>query len=421
MPAKRKLKDMSYFTHLECAESGERFPGDRPQLNPSLSGDILEARYDLARLRREIRKDDIHRGPSSLWRYAPMLPVTDPLNAISLGEGWTPLIELKMLGRALGCEQLFLKDEGRNPSGTFKDRGASVAVSRLRELGVGTVVLNSSGNAGAAWALYTARAAIRCVNLLPADVLPASLQQSVLAGAETLLLDGPWQAAGGMVSEAANAHGWFNCNTLKEPYRLEGKKTMGYEICEQLGWELPDVVIYPTGGALGAIAIFKAFAELKQLGWVDPARTPRLIVTQYEGCAPIVKAFQEGRERAETWGEPHVLPGGLKSPAPPGDKAVLRILRATGGTAIAVSTQQALACVTELARAEGIFACPEAATVLAGLRIALARGEVKAMERIVLMNTGSGLKSIPNLGEPPRVMVGAGGDLAGAVARGKKK
>ncbi len=390
---------MRYFTHLQCAESGQQFAADRPQTNVCAPGEILEARYDLERVARDVQREDIARGPASLWRYAPLLPVADPANAVSLGEGWTPLIHLSKLGKTLRCPRLYLKDESRNPSGTFKDRGASVAVSRLRELGVSTVALNSSGNAAAAWSLYAARAGMRCINLLPSDVLPASLAQCVLAGAETFVLDGPWHEAGRMIEEAAQTHGWFNCNTLKEPYRLEGKKTIGYELCEQLGWELPEVVVFPTGGGLGAIAIFKAFEELKHLGWVDEGRTPRLVVTQYEGCAPIVRAFQEGRERAERWDDMKVLPGGLKSPAPPGDKAVLRLLRDTGGIAVAVSTEEALAAVDELASAEGIFACPEAATTLVGLGRALAAGAVQQEERIVVVSTGSGLKSIPNL--PP--------------------
>lgn len=408
---------MSYLTHLQCAESGKRFAGDESRLNTCPSGDILEARYDLERLSREVSKDDIVGGPSSLWRYAPMLPVASPEKAVTLSEGWTPLLRLPTLGRLFGTPNLYLKDESRNPSGTFKDRGASVAISRLRELGVKTVALNSSGNAGASWALYAARAEMRCISLLPSDVLPASLQQCAMAGALTFLFDGPWHEAGRIIQDGAQRHGWFNSNTLKEPYRLEGKKTMGYEICEQLGWELPDVIVYPTGGALGAIALFKAFEELRTLGWVKGNRLPRLIVTQYEGCAPIVKAFKEGREQSELWENLDVLPGGLKSPRPPGDKAVLRILRQSGGTAVAVSTQQALENVDLVTREEGIFPCPEAATVLAGLVTGLAEGYIERHDRIVLMNTGSGLKSIPNLLEPERVAIRTADELAEAVSR----
>jgi threonine synthase len=412
---------MSYLTHLQCAESGERFTGNEPQLNTCPSGDILEARYDLERLRHEVSKDDIVSGPSSLWRYAPMLPVSSPEKAVTLSEGWTPLLRLPALGRLFGTPNLYLKDESRNPSGTFKDRGASVAISRLCELGVKTVALNSSGNAGASWALYAARAQMRCISLLPSDVLPASLQQCAMAGALTFLFDGPWHEAGSLIRDGAQRHGWFNSNTLKEPYRLEGKKTMGYEICEQLGWQLPDVIVYPTGGALGAIALFKAFEELRTLGWVKGDHLPRLIVTQYEGCAPIVKAFKEGHKQSALWGNLDVLPGGLKSPRPPGDKAVLRILRKSGGTAVAVSTNKALENVDVMTRAEGIFPCPEAATVLSGLSTGLAEGVIKRDDRIVLMNTGSGLKSIPNLPQPERIVIRTVDELAEAVSRANEQ
>ncbi len=390
---------MRFVTHLQFAEKGDRYPEGDLRNIPSTSGDILEVRYDFEKLRSAVSREDIAKGPSSLWRYAPMLPAEDPLNAVTLSEGWTPMLPAPTLARALGCEELYLKDEGRNPSGSFKDRGATVAVTRLRELGVKTVVLNSSGNAGAAWALYAARAGMKCVDLLPDDVLPASLQQCILAGAATVICDGPWQQSGRMVQGLAAERGWLNTSTLREPYRVEGKKTMGYEICEQLGWQLPDVVVYPTGGGVGAIGIFKAFEELRELGWIDGARRPRLVVTQYEGCAPIVKAFKEGRDRAETWEKLDVLPGGLKAATPPGDKIVLRLLRETGGTAVTVSTEEALEAVALATRLEGVFPCPEAATTLAGLRKALTSAAVGRKERIVVMSTGSGLKSIPTL--PP--------------------
>jgi threonine synthase len=402
---------MTYFSHLECAESGEQFPGDSPFNNPSTDGDVLMARYDLDRVRSEVTPDDIANGPASLWRYAPMLPVSDPSQAVTLGEGWTPLLSVPTLGRELGCSNLYYKDEGRNPSGTFKDRGATVCVSRMRELGVETVVHSSSGNAGAAWALYSARAGIKCVNLLAHDVLPATLQQSLFAGADTYLLDGDWSEAGPMVSRAAERHGWFNISTLKEPYRMEGKKTMGYEICEQLGWELPDVIVYPTGGALGALAIFKAFEELKQLGWVKGNHTPRLVVVQYAGCAPIVKAFQENRNTVEPWENLDVPPGGLKSVSSPGGPAALRLLNETKGSAIAVETEEAMDAVATVARLEGLFPCPESATVVAGLKQGLESGDIGRDERVVLMATGSAMKSTPILSVPEAKRVVPGEDI----------
>ena len=375
-------------------------------------GDYPEVRYDLARIAREVDRDAFVRGPSSLWRYAALLPIDEPEHAVTLGEGWTPMLPLPRLGEALGCPRLSAKDEGRNPSGTFKDRGASVAVTRLRELGISTVVHNSSGNAGGAWALYSARAGLRCVNLLPTDVMAASLRQSTLSGADTVLFEGPWQEAGAAVAKAAQEHGWFNAGTLKEPHRLEGKKTMGLEIAEQFSWRLPDAVVYPTGGGLGIIAIYKAFKELQALGWVESGPLPRLIVTQYEGCAPIVRAFSAGADHADVWTDLDILPGGLKSPGPPGDRAVLELLRETGGDAIAVSSDEAVAAAAKTARLEGLLPCPEAGTTVAGLEKALARGVVDRDANIVLMLTGSGLKSTSVLPEGSYRTVRSGQGLA---------
>lgn len=388
---------MSYISHLEMRFSGDRQPADAPSSNPSTDGDILEVRYDIERVKREVPREAITAGPASLWRYACMLPVGGLDARVTLGEGFTPLLAVPKLARRLGLRDLHVKDEGRNPSGTFKDRGASVAISRMRELGVRHVVHNSSGNAAGSWGMYAARAGLHCVNIVPEDVLPASVQQSVLAGADTYVLQDGWHKSGGVVRQLAESRGWFNVGTLREPYRLEGKKTMGYEICEQLGWELPDVVVYPAGGALGAIAIFKAFEELIALGWVKPDRQPRLIVTQYEGCAPIVEAFRTGADRTGVWENITSLPGGLKSAAPLGGRAALQLLRETGGTAATVSNEAALEAVVRIAEAEGLFVCPESATTIVGLEQAVADGKVGRDERIVLVATGNGTKSTPIL------------------------
>jgi threonine synthase len=386
---------VSYLTHIETVQ--------RDKLDPHLphSGppeQRLRAQYDLERIRREVTIEGIVRGPASLWRYAPLLPLEHPQRAVSLGEGWTPLTPVPRLAHRLGMTRLAVKDEGRNPSGTFKDRGAAVAVSRYVELGVKTVAHNSSGNAGGSWSLYAARAGITCVNLLPTDAQPASRQQCRASNQPTFLLEN-WHEAGRIVAEACERNGWLNICTLREPYRLEGKKTMGLEIAEQRGWRLPDAVVYPMGGGLGAIGIFKAFEELLQLGWVE-GRMPRLYVTQYAGCAPVVKAYDEGREECEPWGAIDIPPGGLKSPSPPGGRAVLQLIRNHGGGALAVTTNEALAAVDEMAREEGLFACPESATTLAGLRQAIGRGWIKSAEDVVLVSTGSGLKSIPSLAQP---------------------
>lgn len=386
---------MSYFTCLETS-TGERIDPGAPR--NCAAGELLQARYDLEGIGRDHSREDIARGPASLWRYAPLLPVQNPQNIVTLNEGFTPLLRAPRLQRALGLEWVAVKDEGRNPSGTFKDRGASVAVSRYLELGVKTVAHNSSGNAGGSWSLYCARAGITCVNILPTDAQPASLQQCRAAGQPTFLLEN-WHDAGRIVEEACERNGWMNICTLREPYRLEGKKTLGFEIAEQLDWKMPHAIFAPAGGGLGAIAIWKGFYELQRLGWIE-GPVPRLYVTQYEGCAPIVKAFEDGRAECAPWGRIDIPPGGLKSPNPPGGRAVLTLMREHGGGAISATSAEALAAVDELAREEGIFACPESATTLVGLRKAVERGWVKASERIVLVSTGSGLKSVPTLAAP---------------------
>lgn len=399
-----------YLSHLEALPGGEKLAADAPR--NSGHGTVLFARYDLARMRRELPRESIEEGPTSLWRYAPLLPIADLAHAVTLGEGFTPLLRTERLGRVIGSRQLWVKDEGRNPSGTFKDRGAAVAVSRYREMGVNTVALSSSGNAGGSWALYCARAGLTCVSVLPTDAQPSSVSHCASARARTFFIE-DWHRAGRVVSDACALHGWFNVNTLAEPYRLEGKKTMGFDIAEQLGWQLPDVVVYPMGGGLGAIAIWKAFAELLALGWVA-GQMPRLIVTQYAGCAPVVKAFDEGKPDVEPWRPLDVPPGGLKSPHPPGGRLVLELIRKHGGGAIAVTTDEAIAAVSEMAAVEGIFSCPESATTLVGVRKALARGLVHAEERIVLVNTGSGLKSIPTLPRPDVKTISSAAEIGAA-------
>lgn len=391
---------MSYLAHLQCTTCGTQLPADRPQINICADGGILEACYDLDQIRRDVPKESIASGPSSLWRYGALLPLDNIDNRVSLSEGWTPMLFAATLGESIGCPKLFIKDEGRNPSGTFKDRGAAVAVSRLRELGITTIAHNSSGNAAGSWGLYAARAGLQCVNLVPDDVLPSSLQQSVLAGAQTVMLTDQWKFSGGLIADAVQTHGWFNIGTLKEPYRVEGKKTMGYEICEQLGWKSPDAIVYPTGGGLGAIAIYKGIRELMELGWVEDGPLPKLIVSQYEGCAPIVRAFREGKDKAEVWEELDVLPGGLKSTTPPGDRAVLEILRETGGSAYTATNDESIDAVAQIVGTEGIFPCPESATTLVALKKALADGIVESDATVILLSTGSGLKSIDVLPAP---------------------
>jgi threonine synthase len=334
------------------------------------------------------------RGPVSIWRYWMLLPANDHARAITMGEGFTPLVEL----RATGHRQLWLKDEGQNPSGSFKDRGASVGFTRYRELGVETLALNSTGNASAAWAMYAARADIRCVSFLPVDGQESTRKQCSLAGGEVHLIP-DWADVGDIVARECAAHGWLNVSALREPYRIEGKKTLAFEIAEQLEWRLPDAIVFPTGGGQGVLALYKGFQELRELGWItDP--DPKLVITQYAGCAPIEKAFRENKRECEPWGAISILAGGMKSPNPVSGPAILELLRRTRGTAAAVTNEEALAAQAELCRSEGLFICPEVATTLVGYRKALEAGTLSQHERTVLIGTASGLKSLSHVREP---------------------
>ena len=401
------MQEDSFLSALQCTRCGATYAIDHVGDKRCADDGYLIACYDVAQGARTAAK--ARASESSLWRYASMLPVRNPDAVVSLGEGWTPLIHAARAGARLGCAELYIKDEGRNPSGTFKDRGASVAISRYRELGVRTVILHSSGNAGAAWSLYAARAGLECVAILPSDVSDASLAQCDAAGARTYVCE-DWHAAGRLASDLARRNGWVNVGTLKEPYRVEGKKTMGYEIAEQLGWSLPDAVFYPVGGGTGAIAIWKALAEMRALGWVDD-RPVRLFVSQYEGCAPIVKAFEEDRTACSAWGRIDIPPGGLKSPNPPGGSDVLGLIRESGGAALAVTADEARRAVRALAQSEGLFVGLEAATTFAAFTKALERGLLDHSDRAVLVATGSGLKSVPSLDVARPRVVRAAEDL----------
>ena len=383
---------MSYLTHIEHEPSGARIEPDATAFGDK---SLLSCRYDLAAIGRGVDRDAIQAGPRSLWRYRTLLPVDDSENAVTLDEGFTPCVQTQRLG----LRNLWIKDEGRNPSGTFKDRAAAVALTRYRELGVRRVALGSTGNAAASWALYSARAGIDCACVIPADGQSSCRVQASLSGAQTYLLH-DWHRAGEVVARMCSESGRLNACALREPYRSEGKKTLGLEIAEQFGWTLPDVIVYPTGGGLGTLAIWKAFDELIELGWIAK-RLPRLVITQYSGCAPIVKAFREGKQQCEPWPKIDILSGGMKSPDPVSGPAILKLLRATGGAAYEVSAAEALAAVRELAGQEGLFACPEGATTLVGLRKALAERVIDEGEHILLVNTGSGLKSIPVMPNDP--------------------
>jgi len=383
----------TYLTHLECADCAATYPADAEQHRCACGG-ILLARYDLAALARDVPRKRISARPwnDGLWRYAELLPVADPRDLVTLGEGATPLLPMPRLSDELDAD-VWLKDEGLNPTGTFKARGAAVGVSRARQLGAATIALPTAGNAGAAWAAYGARAGIPVVVAMPKDAPPQTQHEVALYGARLQLVDGNISHAGAWVNERAAAEGWYDASTFKEPYRLEGKKTLGLEIAEQLGWRAPDVILYPTGGGVGLLGLWKAFAELRALGWLrDAADTPPplLVVVQAAGCAPVVRAWEAGAETTAALEGAATVAAGLRVPSPLAGGLMLRALRETGGTALAVADDAIRRALGELARA-GLWLSPEGAALLPALRQLRASGWLRAGARVVLLNTGSGL------------------------------
>jgi threonine synthase len=381
---------MTTITHLECASCGKRHEAGQLHNLCECGGPLL-VRYDLDKLREGWSREWIPSGPTSMWRYAPVLPVSKPAAMISLGEGMTPLVHTERLGARLGSEDLWVKDEGVNPTGSFKARGLSCAVSMCVELGVKKVAIPSAGNAAGAMAAYAAAAGIEAHIFMPRDVPQANYIECCAAGAHVTLVDGLISDCAKMVASRKDREGWFDVSTLKEPYRIEGKKTMGYEIAEQFRWQLPDVIFYPCGGGVGLIGMWKAFAEIEALGWISPKR-PKMVAVQAEGCAPIVKAFEEGKPRSEFFEHAETVASGLRVPKALGDFLVLDAVRQSGGTCIAVSDEEMIEAAVELANDEGIFAAPEGGACIAALKKLLASGFLKAQERIVIYNTGSGLK-----------------------------
>jgi threonine synthase len=381
-----------YLTHLECPRCGTRLDADRPQ-NLCVCGSPLLARYDLDAVRGAVSPASFAGRAADLWRYRELLPVRDAAHVATLGEGWTPLLPAPGYGALVGLPRLLVKDEGLMPTGSFKARGAAVGVSRARELGVRHVAMPTNGNAGAAWATYTARAGMRATIAMPTVAPDITRRECVAAGADVLLVDGLIGDAGRYIAGAVAGSGGeiFDASTLKEPYRVEGKKTMGYEIVEQLGWRVPDVILYPTGGGVGLIGIAKALAELRELGWLD-GRAPRLVAVQSTGCAPIVAAFREGARRARPWPHAHTVAFGITVPAPLGDELVLDAVYGSGGTAIAVSDAELLAELREFGRREGLLVCPEGAACLAAARRLRTDGWLAEHDEVVVLNTGTGLK-----------------------------
>ena len=389
----------SHLADLVCTACGEAFGADAPHgLCPSC-GKVLFARYDLEGLRHAMPAPAFNDRSWDLWRYRELLPVRDDRHAASLGEGATPLIPIPRAARTLGLErgELLVKDEAANPTGSFKARGLSVAVARAAELGIRDVALPSAGNAGAAAAAYAAAHGLGCHVAMPRDSPEVNQAEVRVYGAELLLVDGLIDAAGRLIRERAAAEGWFDLSTLKEPYRVEGKKTMGIELAEAGGWGdawCPDVAVYPTGGGTGIVGMWKAFAELAQLGWIG-SRRPRMVVVQSTGCAPIVRAFEEGADHAEPWTDAQTLAAGIRVPSAVGDYLILRAVRESGGTALAVTDSEIVAAQRTLSRLSGIYAAPEGAATFAAVSHLVASGFLNGDERVVLFNTGSGLKYPP--------------------------
>jgi threonine synthase len=389
----------SHLTHLECTACGRRESADHLHGVCPACGKVLYARYDLDAVRAALPREALRDREPTLWRYRELLPVRDERAILTLGEGMTPLLSAPRLGAALGCTSLLVKEEGLNPTGSFKARGQAVAVSRAVELGARALAIPSAGNAGGAMAAYAARAGVPAYVFMPRDVPTANVIECLLFGAHLHLVAGLIGDCGALVRQGAAARGWFDLSTLREPYRQEGKKTMGYELAEQLGWTLPNAILYPTGGGTGIVGMWKAFDEMERLGWID-GRRPRMISVQAAGCAPIVRAFERGERHAELWSDAATAASGLRVPAAIGDYLILDAVRASGGTALTVDDATMIADMQVLAREEGISAAPEGAATLAAARVLLARGFLRRDERIVLFNTGAAWKYAELLPRP---------------------
>jgi threonine synthase len=383
----------SYFTHLECSSgcgAGPFNPRDTHFLCPSCKLPML-ARYDLDAAR-AWRKESLADRAPNMWRYRELMPLLAGDEPVTLGEGFTPLIHARRLGATLGLERLMIKDESLNPTNSFKARGLSAAISRAKALGAETVFLPTAGNAGNAAAAYAAAAGIKCEVFIPRDAKQPFVDECRLYGANVTLVEGLITDAGKVATETAKPRGWYEVSTFREPGRAEGKKTMGYELAEQLDWTLPDWIVYPTGGGTGLVGMWKAFAEMETIGWLTPGRRPKMVSVQTEGCAPIIRAFANGAETAGTWEDAHTVADGLRVPRAIADFLILRTIRESGGTAVSVADAQMVSDMLVMGREEGVSAAPEGAASLSAIRQLVADGKIKKHETVVLFNTGGALK-----------------------------
>jgi threonine synthase len=380
-----------HVKNLECSFCHREYEARRVHNVCTECGKPLLVRYDLQRIGKILTRQVLYTRRSDLWRYRELLPVRREDNIVSLGEGWTPLHHVKNLGAVLGMTELYVKDESQNPTQSFKARGMSVAVSMAKELGIKKLAAPSAGNAAAALAAYCARAGLEAYLFMPRDTPRANIIECEVTGAHVTLVDGLITDCGAEVARRKDDEGWFDVSTLKEPYRVEGKKTLGYELAEQSAWTLPDVIVYPTGGGTGLVGMWKAFDEMEALGWISDKR-PRMISVQAAGCAPIVHAFDKGERFAEEVSDAATIASGLRVPKAIGDFLILDAISESDGLAIAVSDEELIAGARELARREGIFAAPEGGACVPALRKLLDRGKIKPDERVVLFNTGAGIK-----------------------------
>jgi len=380
-----------HVKNLECSFCHREYEARRVHNVCTECGKPLLVRYDLQRIGKILTRQVLYTRRSDLWRYREVLPVRREDNIVSLGEGWTPLHHVKNLGSALGMTELYVKDESQNPTQSFKARGMSVAVSMAKELGIKKLAAPSAGNAASALAAYCARAGLEAYLFMPRDTPRANIIECEVTGAHVTLVDGLITDCGAEVARRKDDEGWFEVSTLKEPYRVEGKKTLGYELAEQSAWTLPDAIVYPTGGGTGLVGMWKAFDEMQALGWIS-AKRPRMISVQAAGCAPIVRAFDKGERFAEEFSDAATVASGLRVPKAIGDFLILDAIRESDGLAVAVSDEELIAGARELARREGIFAAPEGGACVPALRKLLDRGKIKPDERVVLFNTGAGIK-----------------------------
>jgi threonine synthase len=383
---------MSFFTHLECSVPCGAEPYDpRVEQHLCTCGAPLLARYDLDAAR-NWKKDSLRGRAANMWRYRELMPLSDGEEPLTLGEGWTPLVHAKRIGKELGLPRLFVKDESLNPTNSFKARGLSAAVTKAAHLGAHTLSVPSAGNAANAMAAYAAAAGIAAKVFMPRDVKVPFVRECELYGAEVNLVEGLITDAGRIAAEKGKPLGWYDVSTLKEPYRIEGKKTMAYELGEQLDWNFPDWIIYPTGGGTGMVGMWKAFDEMERIGWKTTTTRPKMVSVQAENCAPIVRAFDQGAERSEMWPNAATVADGLRVPKAIGDFLVLRAVRESGGTAVAVSDADMVRDMRELGAKEGISAAPEGGAALHALRVLLKDGRMKSTDTVVVFNTGGALK-----------------------------